>query len=212
MACGSACPATCNDMSAPEKCHLPCLETCQCKWGYVLDGGKCIPKDRCGCIYHGHLYAPNEQFWGDQRCRQQCLCRPHDKQVVCHTSHCGQMEGCHVVNGVRNCYSTTYGTCSAQGQLHYTTFDGLRYDFYGTCFYRLAELCNKQLNLTNFQVLVHDEKSGPRDSSASKIVEVTVYGMTVIISHSKILVSAPLRLGSISGPFSCDFLGSGSSF
>ncbi|KAJ6663734.1 hypothetical protein lerEdw1_009813 [Lerista edwardsae] len=192
VACGSACPATCNDLNAPEKCHLPCLETCQCQSGYVLDGGKCIPKDRCGCIYHGHLYAPNEHFWGDQQCHQQCVCRPHDKQVVCHTSHCGQMEGCHVVNGVRNCYPTTYGTCSTQGQLHYTTFDGLRYDFYGTCFYRLAELCNKKVNLTDFQVLVQDEKSGPRDSSATKILEVTVYGMTVIIGHSKILLNGLL--------------------
>ncbi|XP_066494907.1 IgGFc-binding protein-like [Tiliqua scincoides] len=192
MACGSACPATCNDLNAPEKCHLPCIETCQCKLGYVLDGGKCIPKDSCGCNYHGQLYEPNQQFWGDQQCHQQCVCRPHDKQVVCQTSRCRPMEGCHVVNGIRNCYPTTYGTCSVQGQLHYTSFDGLRYDFYGNCVYRLTELCHERSNLTQFQVLVQDEKSGPRDSSASKVVEVKVYGVTVIISHNRILLDSLL--------------------
>ncbi|XP_060131672.1 IgGFc-binding protein-like isoform X2 [Zootoca vivipara] len=192
MPCGSACPATCTNPDAPKQCHLPCVETCQCKAGYVLDSGKCIPKNRCGCSYHGRLYAPNEQFWGDQQCHQRCLCRAQDKKVICHESHCREMEGCHVVNGMRKCYPTYYGTCSAVGQLHYVTFDGLRYDFYGTCVYRLVEICHKRANQTQFQVLVRHERQGRNDYSATKAIEIKVYGFTVTVSHSKVLLNGLL--------------------
>ncbi|XP_053123549.1 IgGFc-binding protein-like [Hemicordylus capensis] len=192
MACGSACPATCSNLEAPKKCHLPCMETCQCNQGFVLDGGTCIPRDRCGCVYHGQLFAPNEQFWGDQQCHQHCSCRPHDRRVVCQASRCREGEECRVVNGIRNCYPTSYGICTAVSQVHYTTFDGLRYDFYGTCIYLLAELCHKRGNLTQFQVLVQNESVRPKDPSAAKIIEITVYGMTVIISRGKVLLNGLL--------------------
>ncbi|XP_053255686.1 IgGFc-binding protein-like [Podarcis raffonei] len=192
MPCGSACPATCTNPDAPKQCHLPCVETCQCKAGYVLDSGKCIPKNRCGCAYHGRLYAPNEQFWGDQQCHQRCLCRAQDKKVICHESRCREMEGCHVVNGMRKCYPTYYGTCTAVGQLHYVTFDGLRYDFYGTCVYRLVEICHKRANLTQFQVLVRHERKGHKDYPATKAIEIKVYGFTITVSHSKVLLNGLL--------------------
>ncbi|XP_061453701.1 IgGFc-binding protein-like [Rhineura floridana] len=192
MPCGSACPATCTNPDAPKQCHLPCMETCQCKAGYVLDSGRCIPKDRCGCVYHGRLYAQKEQFWGDQQCHQQCSCKAQDRKVICHESHCGEMEGCHVVNGLRKCYPTIYGTCSAVGQLHYITFDGLRYDFYGTCVYRLAEVCHKRANMTQFQVLVQHERQGLKNPSATKALEIKVYGLTVLVSHSKVLLNGLL--------------------
>ncbi|XP_063168368.1 IgGFc-binding protein-like [Candoia aspera] len=201
MACGTACPATCSNPDAPKKCHLPCMETCQCKPGYVLDGGKCIPKDQCGCIYHGQIYAPNEQFWGDHQCHQQCVCIPQDRKVVCHSSTCREGEGCYVVDGIRKCYPIFYGTCTALGQLHYITFDGLHYDFYGTCVYRLAELCYKLGNLTQFQVLVQHQRQGFKNPAATKVLEVHVYGMAVLVSHSKVLVNGLLT----NLPYSMDY-------
>ncbi|KAH0631331.1 hypothetical protein JD844_005619 [Phrynosoma platyrhinos] len=193
MPCGSACPATCTNPDVPKNCKLPCMETCQCKPGYVLDGGKCIPKDRCGCIYHGQLYAPNEHFWGDNQCHHQCMCRAQDKNVVCHGSRCRETEGCHVVNGMRKCHPTFYGTCTTLGQLHYITFDGLRYDFYGTCVYRLAELCqHSRANLTHFQVLVQHDRQGLKNPSAYKVIEIKVYGIKVTISHSQVLLNGLL--------------------
>uniref|UniRef100_A0ABM5ESF2 Alpha-tectorin-like n=1 Tax=Pogona vitticeps TaxID=103695 RepID=A0ABM5ESF2_9SAUR len=193
MACGSACPATCTHPDAPKNCHLPCLETCQCKAGYVLDGGKCIPQSRCGCIYHGQLYAPNERFWGDHQCHQECICRAQDKSVVCQASRCRDAEGCHVVNGRRKCHPTLYGTCTALGQLHYITFDGLRYDFYGTCVYRLAEFCHhRSVNLTYFQVLVQHEQRGLKNPSAGKVTEIKVYGVKIVVSHNQVLLNGLL--------------------
>ncbi|XP_026558582.1 IgGFc-binding protein-like [Pseudonaja textilis] len=201
MACGTACPATCNNPDAPKKCHLPCMETCQCKPGYVLDGGKCIPKEQCGCIYHGQIYAPNEQFWGDQQCHLQCVCNPRDRKVACHRTTCREGEGCHVINGVRKCHPTVYGTCTTLGQLHYITFDGLHFDFSGTCVYRLAELCYKIANLTQFQVLVQHQGQGSESSAAGKVLEVHVYGMAILISHSRVLLNGLL----INLPYNVDY-------
>ncbi|KAL8220201.1 UNVERIFIED_CONTAM: hypothetical protein K2H54_040489 [Gekko kuhli] len=192
VACGSACPATCNNSDAPKKCHLPCLETCECNPSYVLDSGRCIPKDRCGCVHQGHLYAPSEQFWDDQRCHRLCLCRPQDRSVICQGSQCGERSVCRVDNGLRSCRATNYSTCSALGQLHYVTFDGLHYDFYGTCVYRLAELCRRRTNLTHFQVLVQHELEGPSNPSANKVVEVTVYGMTIVVQRNRVLLNSLL--------------------
>ncbi|XP_077193122.1 IgGFc-binding protein-like isoform X2 [Paroedura picta] len=192
VACGSACPATCNNFDAPKKCRLPCMETCECDPDYVLDSGRCIPKDRCGCTHQGHLYNPNEQFWDDQHCHRLCLCRPQDRRVFCQGAQCGERSGCRVDNGVRSCYPISYSTCSTLGQLHYVTFDGLHYDFYGTCVYRLAELCHRRTNLTHFQVLVQHELGGPRDPSANKVIEVTVYGITILVQHSKVLLNGLL--------------------
>ncbi|ETE64589.1 IgGFc-binding protein, partial [Ophiophagus hannah] len=201
MACGTACPATCNNPDAPKKCHLPCMETCQCKPGYMLDGGKCIPKEQCGCVYHGQIYAPNEQFWGDQQCHLQCVCNPRDRKVACHRSACREGEGCHVINGVRKCHPTFYGTCTTLGQLHYITFDGLHFDFSGTCIYRLAELCYKIANLTQFQVLVQHQGQESESSGATKVLEVHVYGMAILISHSRVLLNGLL----INLPYNVDY-------
>ncbi|XP_070620743.1 IgGFc-binding protein-like [Erythrolamprus reginae] len=189
MACGTACPATCNDLDAPKNCHLPCMETCQCKPGYVLDGGKCIPKEQCGCIYHGQIYAPNEQFWGDQECHLQCVCNPRDREVACHRSACREGEGCHVINGVIKCHPTFYGTCTTLGQLHYITFDGVHFDFSGNCVYRLAELCYKIANLTQFQILVQHQGQGSEISAATKMLQVHVYGKEILISQSRVLLN-----------------------
>lgn len=47
--CGTGCPATCTDVTAPNKCSLPPAEGCFCKDGYVLSGDRCVPQSECGC-------------------------------------------------------------------------------------------------------------------------------------------------------------------
>ncbi|XP_072266263.1 IgGFc-binding protein-like [Pyxicephalus adspersus] len=47
--CGTACPSTCVNPSAPLKCHLPCTESCICNPGYVLYDKRCVPSQQCGC-------------------------------------------------------------------------------------------------------------------------------------------------------------------
>uniref|UniRef100_K7FDY9 Fc fragment of IgG binding protein n=1 Tax=Pelodiscus sinensis TaxID=13735 RepID=K7FDY9_PELSI len=199
--CGSACPATCNAFSSLDKCLLPCMETCQCKPGYMLDGGQCIPKGRCGCVHRGRLYTPGEHFWGDKKCRQKCQCNLQSRKVTCQASRCREGEKCRVVNGIRGCYPTSYGTCSTLGESHYITFDGLHYDFRGTCVYLLAGLCHKNSKLVKFQILVQHERKGSKSISGSKVVEIQVYGVKLVIIHGK----ARLNGLQINLPYNIDY-------
>ncbi|XP_077193119.1 IgGFc-binding protein [Paroedura picta] len=182
--CGSACAATCNDQAAPSNCSsLPCVETCQCNEGFVLDAGKCIPQAACGCVFEGKLFAPNEQFWGDDTCTRRCLCDPQSRQVTCQVSSCQSGEQCRVENGIQNCYPTSYATCSASGDPHYLSFDGLRFDFQGTCIYQFTGLCEDRTDLVDFRVLVQNEHRGSQSVSFTRAVEISVYDTVIVISR-----------------------------
>ncbi|XP_072011212.1 IgGFc-binding protein-like [Engystomops pustulosus] len=182
--CAQACPATCNDDAKPSICSESCVESCQCKAGYVLDEGKCIPKASCGCIYQGKLYAPNEKFWDDRKCEKQCICNPSTKKVECKATKCKSSEQCAVVNGIQNCYPVSYGTCSTSGDPHYTTFDGARYDFQGTCIYQFAGLCKKSDDLVDFQVNVQNENRGSKVVSYVSVVQVKVCSFDFVIDRN----------------------------
>ena len=46
----SACPATCLSPKAPDNCNYPKTEACVCPEGKMLEDGKCIDPENCGCI------------------------------------------------------------------------------------------------------------------------------------------------------------------
>ncbi|XP_075135251.1 IgGFc-binding protein-like [Leptodactylus fuscus] len=193
--CAQACPATCNDDATPSICSQSCVESCQCQTGYVLDESKCIPKSGCGCIYQGKLYSPNEKFWGDNKCEKQCVCNPSTKKVECKATKCKSSEQCAVVNGIQNCYPLSYSTCSASGDPHYITFDGVRYDFQGTCIYQFAGLCKKSEDLVDFQVNVQNDNRGSKVVSYVSAVQVKVCDFDIVINRKykdKILLNGVL--------------------
>ncbi|XP_032660605.1 IgGFc-binding protein-like [Chelonoidis abingdonii] len=201
--CGSACPATCNDQVAPNNCSLPCVETCQCNEGFVLDAGKCIRKASCGCEFQGRLYAPGEQFWGDSTCTRRCVCDPQSRQVSCEAAGCRTGEQCQVKKGFPNCYPTGYASCMASGDPHYTSFDGHRFDFQGSCLYQLAGRCQEREELVDFQVLVQNDNRGLRAVSFTRAVEVRVYGVNITVSRDypgRVLVNGVI----INLPYSTD--------
>ncbi|CAI5781335.1 IgGFc-binding protein-like [Podarcis lilfordi] len=181
--CGNACPASCSDRNAPSFCMQPCVEACQCNDGYVLSVDKCVPVGSCGCTYNGLYYKPGEEFWADETCGFRCTCDPTLGFAVCKPAGCKASEQCTVVNGVRGCYPVSTATCSATGDPHYTTFDGKKYDFMGTCVYQLVGLCSKDPTLRPFTVNVENNNRGNPKVSYTKVVTLKVYDVTVIMSQ-----------------------------
>ncbi|CAH2318264.1 c-binding -like [Pelobates cultripes] len=181
--CGNACPKTCNDNATPTKCPDPCVETCECTNGYVLDEGKCIPKFTCGCVFEGRHYLINEKFWGDEKCEKWCACSSTTRKVDCKSTQCKTSEMCGVVNGIRNCYSLTYGSCSVFGDSHYITFDGVTYDFQGTCLYQFVGVCKKSEDLVDFNVNVQINNKRGTVASYISAIQVKVFGFLIVISR-----------------------------
>ncbi|XP_030069375.1 IgGFc-binding protein isoform X2 [Microcaecilia unicolor] len=180
--CGNACPATCSDRTAPRKCKLPCVETCQCDDGYIISGSQCVSEENCGCTYHGVYYLPNEEFWSDANCHVHCKCDPNMGMVVCESASCKTTERCAVVNGVRGCHPTSYSTCIASGDSHYTNFDGLKYDFRGGCIYLFAGTNSQDPSLTPFSVTVQNDHRINRVVTFTKVVTFAIYNQAVTIS------------------------------
>ncbi|CAM5175576.1 unnamed protein product [Eretmochelys imbricata] len=182
-ACGNACPASCSNRTVPSSCREPCVETCQCDNGYVFSAGQCVPVGSCGCDYNGRYYKPSEEFWADENCHSRCRCDPSLGTVVCQETSCKSNERCVIVNGAHRCKATTYSTCIGTGDPHYTTFDGKKYDFQGTCIYQFAALCSEDPTLTPFYVKVENNNRGSKAVSFTKTVTLVVYNVTISMSQ-----------------------------
>ncbi|XP_042565103.1 IgGFc-binding protein-like [Clupea harengus] len=79
------------------------------------------------------------------------------------------------------CVPISRATCSALGDPHYTTFDGKRYDFQGTCTYTMAEVLKKEAGLIPFTVQAKNNHRWNKQVSLVRKVTVTVYNHTVAI-------------------------------
>ncbi|XP_078509945.1 IgGFc-binding protein-like [Lissotriton helveticus] len=202
VTCGNACPATCNDGALPEKCSEACVESCQCNPGFVLKEGECIAKSTCGCVFEGRQYAPGQRFWVNDKCTQQCTCNPQTNTVECKETTCKSTETCDVVEGIRDCFPLSYGTCTASADPHYATFDGVKYNFMGTCVYLFAGLCKKSDDLVDFQVFVQNDHRGRKVVSYTALVQIKVYEFDIIISKryrnkimlNGLLINLPYRI------------------
>ncbi|KAM4703002.1 IgGFc-binding protein-like [Rhinophrynus dorsalis] len=180
--CGSACPASCADRSAPDTCREPCVETCQCNEGYVLSSDKCVPRTSCGCNKNGLYYQPNDEYWSDDTCTSYCRCDPQSSKVICEDKKCRSSERCTIVNGKRGCHPSRYSTCTASGDPHYISFDGKKFDFMGTCIYQLVKVTSTDPTLTPFVVTVQNNHRGNKAVSFTKVVTFKVYNQTITIS------------------------------
>ncbi|KAM9353425.1 IgGFc-binding protein-like [Symphorus nematophorus] len=180
-ACGTACPETCSPR--PVLCHKACVEGCFCDKGYVRSGKECVIREKgCGCNYEGHYYLPGVVVWPDSSCSQKCVCDAATQKMKCKQSRCHNGEICTVVDGVQGCYPVSFKTCTARGDPHFYTFDGLKFDFQGNCVYRLASLCGDSKDLEPFEVRLENNNRGNKVVSYAKVVTVKVHGNTYTLS------------------------------
>ncbi|NWX23052.1 FCGBP protein, partial [Aegotheles bennettii] len=183
-ACGTACPATCAHRDAPTSCPHPCVETCACDPGHVLNGGRCVAVSSCGCTHDGRYHPPGEEFWGDESCHARCRCDAELGMVTCQEAGCKVGEKCSLVrDGVRGCYPTACGVCQVLGAGTYSTFDRRSLRLAGRCRYLLASGGGGGSDGHGdgdggsgeaFEVEVEEEAGGK-----IRRLEVTVHGVTV---------------------------------
>ncbi|CAB3239227.1 unnamed protein product [Arctia plantaginis] len=102
-----------------------CVEGCFCPEGLLLEEGRCIPKNKCPCRYKNRNFKPGKTIKKD-----------------CNTCTCQ--------SGEWTCTKVACGArCGAMGDPHYSTFDGLRYDFMGHCTYTMLKTDNLTVEVEN---------------------------------------------------------------
>ncbi|NWU60355.1 OTOG protein, partial [Pterocles burchelli] len=108
--------------------HLPCISGCVCPPALVKHGDMCLDADECPCSWKGKEYFPGDKVISS--CHM-CVCQHGSFQCTFHP--CPSM-------------------CTAYGDRHYRTFDGLTYDFVGTCKTYLV----KDTSSTSFSVIIEN--------------------------------------------------------
>ncbi|XP_067094200.1 IgGFc-binding protein [Osmerus mordax] len=182
--CASNCPATCSGLSSPQGCQAQCKEGCSCDEGHILSGDSCVPFSQCGCLQGGRYYQVGQVFYPNGKCDEECSCA-QDGQVACKKFSCGPNEKCEVVDGVQKCNPVGKAVCQASGDPHYLSFDGLAFDFQGTCTYTLAKACGLDgTQLVPFAVQVENESWNNRKVAVTKLVALEVYGFTLIFRNN----------------------------
>ncbi|KAJ8384467.1 hypothetical protein AAFF_G00204880 [Aldrovandia affinis] len=204
--CADTCSSTCASLSVSTKCPR-CQEGCQCDDGYVFDGDLCIQLENCGCMVDGRYYKSGEAVTQND-CTEECSCEAG--KFTCEPTECSLSELCEVRDGVMECYKQdpcenvkcrekeechgglcvhiSKATCKAVGDPHYSTFDGKRYNFQGTCTYTMATTVDNDPGLIPFTILAKNDHRGNKRVSFVRTVTVSVYSQTIVISKNRGMV------------------------
>ncbi|KAM8894367.1 otogelin isoform 2-T2 [Spinachia spinachia] len=108
---GVACERTCESSLLNLTCssHEPCVAGCTCPPGLLKHGGECFEAASCPCLWKGKEYYPGDRV--SSPCHQ-CVCQ----------------------HGTFRCaFRACPAMCSAYGDRHFGTFDGLLFDYVGAC-------------------------------------------------------------------------------
>ncbi|XP_077419533.1 otogelin [Vanacampus margaritifer] len=108
---GVACERTCESHLLNMTCsaHESCVSGCICPSGLLKHGDECFEPEACPCLWKGKEYYPGDKV--SSPCHR-CVCQHGSFQ--CEFRPCASM-------------------CTTYGDRHYTTFDGLLFDYIGAC-------------------------------------------------------------------------------
>ncbi|XP_042638720.1 otogelin [Orycteropus afer afer] len=130
----------------------PCLSGCACPQGLLRHGDSCFLPEECPCTWKGKEYFPGDQVMSP-----------------CHTCECQR--------GSFQCtIHPCASTCTAYGDRHYRTFDGLPFDFVGACKVHLV----KSTSDFSFSVIVENMNCYGSGIICRKFISINV-GNSLII-------------------------------
>ncbi|KTG39197.1 hypothetical protein cypCar_00040083 [Cyprinus carpio] len=120
-----------------------------------------IRKEQCGPqCQRGGIFWTDKSTW--------CTCT--DEQLIC--SHIPWS-------------NDTFGTCHVASDPHYTTFDGVSFQFESPCTYVLSKVCDESGLLPKFTVEVQNENKGDSHISSIQQVNINVHGLRVTMMRTE---------------------------
>lgn len=99
----------------------------------------------------------------------------------CKAVKCREMETCKVEEDHATCIPNFIQSCWGWGDPHYHTFDGLDFDFQGTCTYTIAKYCGNDSTLVPFTIEEKNENRGNQAVSYVRLANIYVYGHKISI-------------------------------
>ncbi|XP_032894892.1 otogelin isoform X1 [Amblyraja radiata] len=108
---GVGCRKTCENLLLNVACPetMPCLSGCVCPDGLVKHEDECFKPEECPCLWKGKEYFPGDLV-----------------KSPCYICVCQQ--------GAFQCtFQPCPSVCTAYGDRHFKTFDGVHYDFMSNC-------------------------------------------------------------------------------
>lgn len=146
-------PVTCKNMNqAVGTSPADCRPGCVCKKGFVLDVAQksCVLPEKCSCHHSG------KSFNEGQTIREDCnTCKCQGGKWKCTEKPC-------------------VGACSVWGDGHFTTFDGLDYDFHGVCNYLLSK--GKLSDGNGYSITIQNVLCGSKGVTCSKSLRIALDG------------------------------------
>ncbi|KAL7981164.1 hypothetical protein Chor_005398, partial [Crotalus horridus] len=135
----------------------------------------------CGCTLNNQYYEVSSEEILIDFCSKKCFCRQPSHPMECQEHACRAQETCKVVGGVLGCHAEEVGSSWVFGDPHYVTFDGVAFDYEGTCTYTLSKYCGPLNKLPGFTVKVQNEHRTSLAASWIHQVEVEVYGQQIVM-------------------------------
>ncbi|XP_061919145.1 IgGFc-binding protein isoform X2 [Entelurus aequoreus] len=174
--CGSACPTTCGLKN--RICIKTCVKGCFCNPGFVMSPEGCVPPEECGCKdFRGKYHSLNSAFWIPDDCGQLCTCKPGE--MNCSPSHCPKGMSCNKLLHKMVCQYDKPQNCSIVTGMHFTSFDGHRFDLRDSCAYIFVQT-NANINgLVPFNITIADASC--KKFFHSLTLKLSAYGLEVVI-------------------------------